>query len=284
MKIAIASGKGGTGKTFVSTNLFASLQDDNKVVTIIDCDAEEPNVTRFLTGEQCGQSFVNQDIPVIDSEKCAFCGKCSDYCNYNAIMIVPSAKYINVIEDLCHDCGACYYACTYDAISAKKKIVGEVNSYRYSATSTIVEARIEVGTHSAVPVIKSGINTAADSDLVIMDSPPGISCPFITTVDRADYVILLTEPTPFGLNDLKLSVSTLQELNKPFGVVVNRAGLGDDDVFNYLKNNDIELLLEIPFDKEIAKIYSKGSLLVEHHPQWKEKFKGVLCSIIQQFN
>lgn len=274
--IAIASGKGGTGKTLISTNLFWAAQKIGIPVSLVDCDAEEPNVTEFIQGEVFASSTVSQNIPIIDPGKCVFCGKCHEFCNYHAIIYLPPVKFIQVIEELCHDCGACSVACKYEAITEKKKTLGKVNSMRFNCHAQIIEARAEVGVYSPVPVIKKAIKEINDQTLNIFDSPPGISCPFIATVEKADYVVLVTEPTPFGLNDLKLSVETLQHLCKPFGVIVNRANLGDDSVYNYLQQNNITLLMEIPMDREIARIYSEGRLLVEEKSGYQEQFIELL--------
>ena len=279
MKIAVASGKGGTGKTLVSTNLFWTAQNSGFPVTLVDCDAEEPNVAEFITGELTNSFPVTQNIPVINPELCVFCGKCYNYCNYNAIVYLPSNQFIKVVEDLCHDCGACLVACKFGAITEKEKQLGTVKSMYLNSHAELIEACADVGVYSPVPVVKKAIKEASNSYLAIFDSPPGISCPFIATVENADYVILVTEPTPFGLNDLKLSAETLKQLKRPFGVIVNRAGLGNREVFDWLKQNKITLLLEIPFDREIARIYSEGRLLAEEKPAYQLQFKQVLKAI-----
>ncbi len=279
IKIAVASGKGGTGKTMVSTNLFWTVQNAGLMVTIVDCDAEEPNVAEFISGELVNSYPVTQNIPVINTDHCVFCGKCLSYCNYNAIVYLPANHFIQVVEDLCHDCGACLVACKFGAISEKEKQLGTVKSMALNSHAEIIEACADVGVYSPVPVIKRAINEATNSHLAIFDSPPGISCPFISTVENADYVILVTEPTPFGLNDLKLSVETLKQLKRPFGVIVNRAGLGNREVYDWLQQNKIPLLLEIPFDREIARIYSEGRLLAEEKPAYQLQFKQVLKAI-----
>jgi MinD superfamily P-loop ATPase len=279
IKIAVASGKGGTGKTLVSTNLFWAVQNAGIPVTLVDCDAEEPNVAEFISGEVFAQFQVTQNIPVINSESCVFCSKCVDYCNYNAIVFLPDNHFIQVVEDLCHDCGACAVACTFGAITQKEKQLGTVRSIQPDSLTEFIEARADVGVYSPVPLIKKAIREINYRYLAICDSPPGISCPFIASVDQADFVILVTEPTPFGLNDLKLSVETLQHLHKKFGVIVNRAGLGNLDVYNWLLINNIPLLMEIPFDREIARIYSEGLLLVEQKPAYQLQFKQVLKAI-----
>lgn len=279
LKIAVASGKGGTGKTLISTNLFWTMQNAGFPVTLVDCDAEEPNVAEFLSGNIVKTDTVVQNIPVINPDLCVFCGKCFEYCSYNAIVYLPSNQFIQVVEDLCHDCGACSVACKFGAITEKEKQLGTVQTQCLNNHAELIEACADVGVYSPVPVIKKAIKQASKNRLSIFDSPPGISCPFIATVENADYVILVTEPTPFGLNDLKLSVETLQQLKKPFGVIVNRAGLGNREVYNWLQKNKITLLLEIPFDREIARIYSEGRLLAKEKTAYQIKFKELLEAI-----
>lgn len=281
-KIAIASGKGGTGKTFVSTNLFNVLKQDSLPVTLIDCDAEEPNDREFFPGELTNCFDVTQKVPVIDASACTYCGNCAEYCQYNAIFFLQEARMIQVVEDLCHGCGACFVACEYGAITAKKSVLGSVNTYQIDNNATLTEARMKVGVHSPVPVIKAAIKQAKPPDLVLMDAPPGTSCPFIQTVNLADYVVLVTEPTPFGLSDLKQSVETLKTMGKSYGVIINRAGLGDEGVFNYLEKEKITLLMSIPFDRKIASIYSTGKLLTNEFPKWKAKFRELFNLIKAQ--
>lgn len=281
MKIAVASGKGGTGKTFISTNLFNVLQKRNFPVSLVDCDAEEPNVREFLNGGTLIQvNNVLQKTPVIDELKCTFCGKCEEYCNYNAIFILSEKKMINVLEDLCHGCGACSIACKYGAISEKDKTLGWINKYTLNQNSELIEARMKVGVYSPVSVIKDAIKECANSKLAIFDSPPGTACPFIQTVEKADYVVLVTESTPFGLSDLKQSIDTLRIMKKRYGVIINRAGLGNNDIYDYLEKEKITLLMTIPFKKEIAQICSKGDLLTNISPEWDEQF-NLLYHIIE---
>ncbi len=279
MKIAIASGKGGTGKTFVSTNLFFSIQQEKIPVTLIDCDAEEPNVMEFFSGILTEQHPIIQKIPVIHEESCTYCDKCREYCNYNAIICLPQAKHIQVLEDLCHDCGACLAACQYNAITEKDKTLGHVSVYRLPSGTIIVEGRSDIGVYSPVPVIKGAMNHPLQEGTILFDAPPGISCPFIATADTADYIVLVTEPTPFGLNDLKLSVQTLDTLQKPYGVIINRSGLGDNSIYEWLEEKGIPLLAEIPFDKEIARVYSEGGLIAEKDPAFRNFFVNLFRKI-----
>jgi MinD superfamily P-loop ATPase len=245
-RIAIASGKGGTGKTFVATNIFYTLFRDRVKAVLVDCDAEAPDSTAFFNAEPTDRTEVTQQVPVIDTDRCTFCGRCQEFCNYNAIFILPPVKIINVIEDLCHGCGACSVACQDNAISEQLMPLGYISSFSIDNTPSILEAKINVGVMSPVPVIKNAIKKIDNKlEVAILDSPPGTSCPFIQTVAAADYIILVTEPTPFGLSDLKQSAETLRIMNKSFGVVINRSGLGNNNVQQYLLDEKIPLLLEI---------------------------------------
>lgn len=279
MIIAIASGKGGTGKTFVSTNLFRTLEILGEAVTLVDCDAEEPNDREFISGEEFDRQDVLQHIPIVNTERCQFCGSCSEACTYHAIVFLPMANYISVVEDLCHDCGACRFVCPHDAFTEKEKVIGTIRHFRSSENATLIEARLELGVSSPVPVIRQAIRTSNKNEKVLLDAPPGISCPFIATVSNADYIVLVTEPTPFGLNDLKLSVETIQQLNKPFGVVINRAGLGNRCVHDWLNEKGLPLIMEIPFDASIARTYSEGHLLVDSDVSYQKKFHQLYTSI-----
>jgi MinD superfamily P-loop ATPase len=280
IKIAVASGKGGTGKTFISTNIFYTLLRYNYSTILVDCDAEAPNAVAFFESEIVRKTEVTQQVPVINTEICTFCGKCHEYCNYNAIFILPPMKIINVIEDLCHDCGACSVACKVGAITEKPVSLGQVTTYSLKGVPSIIEARINVGVMSPVPVIKAAIKQIDNqSDIAILDSPPGTSCPFVQTAAASDYVVLVTEPTPFGLSDLKQSVETLRTIKKPFGVIINRAGLGNDRVFEYLTREKIPLLLEIPFNKEIAVLYSNGKLISESNEIFSQQLFSVYKNI-----
>lgn len=282
-KIAIASGKGGTGKTFISTNLFNVLQKRDFNIALVDCDAEEPNDREFIRGELQISQKVTQKVPVIDESKCSYCGKCKEYCNYNAIFFLKDTKMIKVLDELCHGCGACSVACGDNAIVEKDDILGSVNQYGVSTNSALIEARMNVGVYSPVNVIKSAIKEANGFDIILLDSPPGTSCPFIQTVATADYVVLVTEPTPFGLSDLMQSVDTLKSMDKSCGVIINRADLGNKDIYDYLQLENIPLLMTVPFDKKIAVSYSNGELLTNLYPDWDVKFNQLYQTITKQY-
>jgi MinD superfamily P-loop ATPase len=266
IRIAVASGKGGTGKTFVATNLFHVLSSRGCKVQLIDCDAEAPNSLAFFDTVPEGSTEVKVPIPVIDSDKCTYCGDCKDWCNFNAIFLLPDMKVIKVLEELCHSCGACSRACTHDAITEKDVVVGDISSFRSRSGASLIEARIRVGIMIPVPVIKSGIAmTDPSAEVVIHDFPPGTSCPYVHTVKSCDYVILVTEPTPYGLSNLQVSIEVLKDMGKDYGVIINRSDLGDDEMKKYLSKENIELLMEIPFSEDIARDYSTGHLHSENN-------------------
>jgi len=282
MKIAVASGKGGTGKTFVATNIFNVLSRRGDRVTLTDCDAEAPDDTLFFRAENISESEVTHQVPVINKEACTWCGRCSKWCNYNAIFYVPDAKIIEVIESLCHGCGACSFACNSGAITEKPVVLGTVTSYMTESGSPLIEARMRVNEMSPVRVIKEAVRQAGDEGVILFDAPPGTSCPFVQTVDTADFVLLVTEPTPFGLSDLKQSVDTLKIMNKPMGVLINRANIGDNGVRDFLKENNISLMAEIEYDREIAHAYSEGKLVTEVNEALTVLFTGLADKIINE--
>lgn len=279
MKIVIASGKGGTGKTFVVTNLYAVAETSEPSLCIVDCDAEEPNLSEYLNGTLLQCETLNQKLPLINAEECTFCGACKEACTYNAIIMIPETGIIEVMEDLCHDCGVCSYVCPSAAIHEIDKPIGKICSMDLGNHHRMIETRTYVGTSSPVPVIKKGIQAAKDYALCLMDAPPGISCPFIASVESADYVVLVTEPTPFGWNDLKLSIETLQNMHINFGVIINRAGLGNNDIKEWLNEQQYTCLGEIPFRRDLAECYSSGRIPSREMPEISSLFTGLMHSI-----
>ncbi len=264
MKIAIASGKGGTGKTTVSVNLYYILSRAyNQSVLLVDCDVEEPNDAIFFPeAVKTDEKQIFQIIPEIDTAKCTFCRKCSDWCEFNAISIVKSLGFAEVNLDLCHSCGACLVACNFGAITEHKQPLGVISHFDISIGNGLTEGRLKVGSAMQTSLIKKVKKNIGDSaEIIIYDAPPGTSCPVVETVSDVDYVILVTEPTPFGLHDLKITIELLKDLQKPFGVIVNKAGLGSNEVYHFLETNNIELLGNIPFAKEYAADYASGNIL-----------------------
>ncbi len=281
MKIAITSGKGGTGKTTVSTGLFHILTKYMKYnVQLLDCDVEEPDCHIFIKASESVRFPVNISIPRIDTEKCTFCGKCKIACAFNAIVMLPPANFIEVNESLCHGCGACAYVCADGAISENQIKIGEIAHFDYFAKDEFIEGRLKIGKALQTPVIKETIKHAKDKGIILFDSPPGTSCPVVATASKADYVVMVTEPTPFGLHDLKLMVDTVRQLGKKHGIIVNKAGLDYKPLYDYIQQNNIYLIGEIPFRKELAGAYSKGEIIAENSDEMKNIFTGILNNIL----
>ena len=281
MKIAIASGKGGTGKTTLSTNLAKFLAEEFPVV-LIDLDVEEPNSGLFLEGSLRESQDKFKMIPQWVEDKCDACGICQSVCNYNAILQL--GDFITVFPELCHSCYACSELCPTDALPMIPKKMGELKHYR-SENLDFIESRLEIGEEQAVPLIKQTIKYVqrnfSDNIIKIYDSPPGTSCPVIEATKDADFIILVTEPTPFGLHDLKLAVDTMEELDKEFGVVINRDGIGNDDVEKFCSEEGIEILAKIPNNREIAELYSRGELLYKKIPDVREQLEKVKEFILE---
>lgn len=262
-KIAIASGKGGTGKTSVAVNLYYHLAHQVSAnIQLVDCDVEEPNDLIFFHAHHivaAKEKF--QLIPEIDQDKCTFCRKCAEYCEFNALTIIPPVQYAQVNQTLCHSCGACSVACSDGAITEVKLPIGTITSYDIHWGAGLLEGKLKIGSAMQTMLIKElKKEVAEENDITIYDAPPGTSCSVVESVVDADYVVLVTEPTPFGLNDLKLTIELMQDLGKEFGVVINKAGLGNDQTHQYLKENRIPIIGEIPFMREFALNYADGSL------------------------
>jgi len=270
--ISIASGKGGTGKTLVATSLALSLKDSHRVI-LLDCDVEAPNDHIFLKPDVTGSEPVNILVPKVAEDKCTYCGRCAEVCAYNAIAVL--GDHVLTFPQLCHGCGACSYLCPEKAISEEPRETGIVE-WGLSDGVEFAHGKLTVGEAMASPVIRKVKEHASNDGTVIIDVPPGTSCPVVEAVKGSDFCLLVTEPTPFGLNDLALAVETVRELDIPCGVVLNRAGVGDASVEEYCRKENIPILLTIPLDTEIARLYSKGIPLVEGLPKWKGSFLGLL--------
>ena len=266
MIITIASGKGGTGKTTVAVNMALSLEN----VQLLDCDVEEPNSHILLQPTIREIKPVCTKIPVISEELCDYCGKCSKFCAYNALFVAP--KTVMVFPELCHNCGGCELVCPKNAITEKERQIGVIKKGEARGVE-IVYGELNVGEAMAVPLIRAVKNQMKSDKTVLIDAPPGTACSLVASVHKTDYCILVTEPTPFGLYDLKITVQVLKDLGVPMGVIINRAGIGDRKVHEYCEKEDIPLLLEIPFDKKIAELYSRGVPFVTKMPEWKEKLR-----------
>ncbi|MBA7535015.1 Iron-sulfur cluster carrier protein [subsurface metagenome] len=275
MIIAVASGKGGTGKTTVAVNLALSLSN----VQLMDCDVEEPNSHIFLKPEIEEIKPAHTLIPKINYNLCDYCGKCASACEYNAIVVLP--KQVMVFPELCHGCGLCSMVCPRDAISEEPREIGVIKKGTSgNGNIDLVYGLLNIGEVMAKPLIDQVKAELNPEKTVIIDVPPGTACPVIAAVQGSDYCILVTEPTPFGLYDLRLAVKVLRVLKIGFGVVINKAGIGDRGVYDYSKKEGIPILLEIPYDKQIARWYSEGKPFVKAMPEWKERFAGVIDKIL----
>jgi MinD superfamily P-loop ATPase len=269
MKIAIASGKGGTGKTTIATNLAYSIARKDKEVQYLDCDVEEPNGHIFLKPDIRETDNATIGVPEVDTALCDGCGKCGQLCQYSAIVCLKDTPL--VFEQLCHSCGGCMLVCPTEAITEKQIPIGFVDSGAADGVE-FLQGRLNIGDVRSPALIKKVKEKAANDGLVIIDAPPGTSCPVIEAVKGADFCLLVTEPTPFGLNDLKLAVGMVRELKLSFAVAINRSDLGDDGVLRYCEQENIEVILKIPDDRRIAEAYSRGNMVVDVLPEYRDDF------------
>lgn len=282
VKVAVASGKGGTGKTTVAINLFRYLNKENFEVHLVDCDVEEPNDLIFFPNAALqSEETIRQMIPEINTDKCTFCGKCVEYCEFSAISLLPKVKYAAIDKGLCHSCGACLLACMNNALTEKPHGIGAVSSYKVNQNK-LTEGRLNVGSSMQTMLIKE-LKKRIDQgvEIVIYDAPPGTSCQVVETLSDADYVIVVTEPTPFGLNDMKLVLELIGELNKPFGVIINKAGMGNNDVKAYLQKHKIALMGEVPFNLDYATQYADGNLCDGVPENINRSYKNIGNAMVQ---
>lgn len=280
MKIAIASGKGGTGKTTLSTNLASYLSVKQKIA-LVDLDVEEPNSSLFLNTKLVSREDKYIMTPKWDSQKCNACGECRINCNFNAI--VNLGKEIMLFPELCHSCYACSDLCTQGALPMVPKKIGEL-SHSFTGNLSFIEGRLDIGQVQAVSLISQVIDyldeTFSKDSIVILDSPPGTSCPVMEVAKNADYIILVSEPTPFGMSDLKLAAHTMRLLNKDFGLVINRYEEGSDEILELCREESIDIIAKIPNDRNIAELYSNGKLVYEECDAFRKQLDLIYSKIL----
>lgn len=269
MKLAIASGKGGTGKTTVATNLGVTLARHGQTVAYVDCDVEAPNGHLFLKPDVARENPVARLVPRVNDERCLHCGECARICRFNAIVCLPERTL--VYDELCHSCGGCALVCPVGAITEKSHPMGVVKTGTAGQVQ-FVSGTLNVGEAASPPVIRAAKQAAPLADWTILDAPPGTACPMIETVGDCDYVVLVTEPTPFGLHDLRLALDVAKTLKLPCGVVVNRAQPGMHETGELCDSARVPILSEISDALDIAKAYSRGQLAVEAVPGLQQTF------------
>lgn len=279
MKIAVASGKGGTGKTTIATNLAVSLSRKSDRVQYLDCDAEEPNGHVFLKPDIEQQDDVTVPVPDVDQDKCTGCGKCAELCQYSAITCVKGK--VLVFEELCHSCGGCMAICPEGAITEKQRKIGTA-AFGKSKEVYFGQGLLDIGAIQTPAMIEYVKSKTIEEGVTILDVPPGTSCPVIEAIKDSDFILLVTEPTPFGLNDLQLAVDMVRKLGLGFAVAINRSDVGDDGVVQYCQQEDIDILLEIPNMKKIAEAYSRGTMIVEALPEFEDKFLKLYDNISEK--
>ena len=274
MKIAVLSGKGGTGKTTVATNLALNYKN----AILVDADVEEPNSHIFIKPVITNEQSVFKNYPVVDMEKCDLCGDCGRFCKYNAIL--PAKNKVLVFKEICHDCGGCEIVCKKNAISYKEREIGKIFSGNGIADIRFLYGDLNVGEVSGVKIISELREIVKDEELVVIDSPPGTSCAAVEAVEGVDYAVIVSEPTPFGVSDMKMVVEMLGTMKIPFGVVVNKAGLGNDEIYEYCSGKNIEVLENIPFSEEIAKMYAVGEMMCSGDEKYNLYFTNIISKIL----
>lgn len=268
MKLAVASGKGGTGKSMVAANLAFTLACTGQV-TLVDCDVEEPNLHLFFSA-QASMREITMPVPVIDEIACQHCGKCGEFCQYGALTVLPNR--ILFFPELCHSCGGCMLVCPNDAIHEEPKRIGTLSVSNPKQGLKLISGTLDTGSPHAVPVIREAKKQAAHDPCVILDTAPGTSCPVVEALDGCDACILVTESTPFGLHDLQLAVDVAARLGIPAGVVINRSDGKDEETLRFCTNHDLDIMMIIPFSREIASIQNRGELLCRMRPEWQKDF------------
>lgn len=272
MKIVVASGKGGTGKTLVAINLALSVGADQ----VLDCDVEEPNDYIFIKPSDTVTEPVSLLVPEIDESRCDYCRKCAEFCQFNALFV--AGETVMVFPELCHSCGGCKLVCPTGAITEKPRDIGEIFIGDVDGME-LVYGKLNIGEALSVPIISAVKKKTRTSGLVVLDSPPGTTCPVVESIMGTDFCIMVTEPTPFGLHDMEIAAEVVMDLGIPLGVVVNFAGIGDRGVYDYCERMGLPILMEIPYDRRIAELYSNGIPFVEEMPEWRARFQELLGKI-----
>jgi len=275
-RIAIASGKGGTGKTTIAANLAYLEARLDRQVLYVDCDVEAPNGHIFLKPKIEQRLSATTPVPQIDSDRCDFCGQCGAFCQYNALLCLPGQ--VVIFPELCHSCGGCSRLCPQQAIS---EVPREIGTIEIGAAGGIAFASglLNIGEAMSPPLIRALKNTLFESELTIIDAPPGTSCPVIESIRDCDYTVLVTEPTPFGLNDLQLAVEMVRALNQPFGIVINRSGLDNQLLLDYCQREQLPILAQLPDDRRVAEVYSHGELACAVLADFKQLFVALLAAV-----
>ncbi len=273
--IACASGKGGTGKTTVATNL-ARIMAYERDTHLVDCDVEGPNAHHFFTLESTQRSPVHVPVPHIDLSHCDLCGVCSDACAFHAISVLADTAL--VFPELCHGCGVCAYICPRNAITERPRTIGSVLEATCDGMA-FTGGSLNPGEPMPPPIIQAAKKTARGRDYIIIDASPGSTCATVEAVHGTNFCLLVTEPTPFGLSDLRMAVGMCRRLDVPYGVVINRSDLGDGRVEDYCKEEAIPVLGRFPSDRCIADVYARGALIVDHNSAWEDRFRGLLMAL-----
>ena len=277
LSLAIASGKGGTGKTTIAVNLALTFEKENTPVQLLDCDVEEPNAHLFLEPVLTHKQSIGIPVPSIDLDKCSFCGRCAEVCAFNALAVLKDN--VMILNELCHGCGSCAYLCPEKAITENDRPIGVVESGMVNSLS-FAHGVLNPGEAMSPPLINA-VKTLISSDmLTIIDAPPGTSCPVVAAVSDCDFCLLVTEPTPFGLNDLDLAYQMITKLGVPAGVIINRSDIGDGEVEAYCSKKNLPILQKIPWNLEAARYYARGESAVNHLPEWQGLFKELYRNIL----